>query len=98
MSCSRLTADALPHRPIQPAAWHTQTTGRIGIWRGVWTACTGRVMRYLAARHHARDLAEMTDRMRTDIGLPTLPAGISNGRGWHHESDPHLGIGPRPYG
>ena len=66
-------------------------------WR-LWKVWMERLARHLAARRHARDLTEMTDRMRADIGLPALPRDRRNRQARRHGQNPRNPEGPRPYG
>ena len=79
MSRSRLLAPARLRRSRPPVVGALSESLR--------TRCKivlSRLAGLLQARRHARDLAEMTDRMRADIGLPPQPPEIRQRQTWSH--------------
>lgn len=93
MSCSRpASAARLPRNRTsvaRPLSAGLTTLGKMVI---------GRLTRYLRACRHARDMAEMTDRMRADIGLPPQPPSIRDRQTCPHAPALRRADWPRPHG
>ena len=93
MPCARPVAETSSRRPVRSTRRHP-----IRILCSLWKVWTGRLAHHLVARRHARDLADMTDRMRADIGLPARPPEIRARQMWPPALNPHKDNGPRPFG
>ena len=93
MSRSRPLAPACLQRSkppvVRPATASLRTLCKLFI---------SRLARYLSTRQHARDLAEMPDRMRADIGLPPQPPEIRQRQVWPHTPDRRRVDWPGPHG